>query len=133
MNKKILGLVLITLLVFETGCGCGKKEKKKDEPKSVTATDVIKDQKVDGIEMTKTSLVVEKGVSRLTTKVTNNTGSDYKLNEYVIKITDAKGTLIATIPGYVGDTIKNGETRIIDSKIDQDLSSATKIEYEVKK
>ncbi len=41
--------------------------------------------------------------------------------------------MITTIPGYVGDVIKNGETRTINSSIDIDLSNASSIEYSVKK
>ena len=63
----------------------------------------------------------------------NNSDSDYKLDEYIIIIKDKNGEEIVRIPGYVGDTIKAGETRTINSSVDRDLSNAGSIEYEVKK
>ena len=135
--KKILGITLSTLLVMGivTGCGCKKKEKEVKEPE-VTVNiekDVIKDQEVDGIKMTNTSLTTVDGISTLITTVTNNTKADYMLKEYTIIIKDAKGSVIATIPGYVGSTIKAGETKTIDSSTNADLTGAKSIEYEVKK
>ena len=135
--KKIVILTLSTLLLVGliTGWGCKKKEKetKKDEVKVNTNKEVIKDQEVDGIKMTNTSMVTTNGITKLTTSVTNDTDTDYKLNEYMIIIKDKEGKEIVKIPGYVGDTIKAGETRTINSSVDIDLSKAASIEYEVKK
>ncbi|MBE6159920.1 MAG: hypothetical protein E7157_02610 [Lactobacillales bacterium] len=135
--KKVLSLSITMLLVLGlvTGCGCNKKEKeeKKEEIKVNTNKDVVKDQEVDGIKMTNTSLVTTNGISKLVTNVTNNSDKDYKLDEYMIIIKDKEGKEIVRIPGYVGDTIKAGETRTINSSVDRDLSNAGSIEYEVKK
>ena len=51
----------------------------------------------------------------------------------MIIVKDEEGKEIVRIPGYVGDTIKAGETRTISSSVDIDLSKAASIEYEVKK
>ena len=135
--KKVISLSITMLLVLGlvTGCGCNKKEKenKKEEVKVNTNKDVVKDQEVDGIKMTNTSLVTTNGISKLVTNVTNSSTKDYKLDEYIIIIKDKKGEEIVRIPGYVGDTIKAGETRTINSSVDRDLSNAGSIEYEVKK
>ena len=135
--KKVISLSITMLLVLGlvTGCGCNKKDKenKKEEVKVNTNKDVVKDQEVDGIKMTNTSLVTTNGISKLVTNVTNSSNKDYKLDEYIIIIKDKKGEEIVRIPGYVGDTIKAGETRTINSSVDRDLSNAGSIEYEVKK
>ena len=90
--KKIMTLSVSLLLVLGlvTGCGCNKKEKenKKEEVKVNTNKEVVKDQEVDGIKMTNTSLVTTNGISKLVTNVTNNSESDYKLEEYIIIIKD---------------------------------------------
>lgn len=134
MKKQLIVILsaLLTLVTF-TGCGCSKQ--KKEEPKiSVnTEKDVVKDQTVDGIKMTNTSLTTVNGVSTLVTKVTNDTAADYELKEYKIIIKDENGNVITTIPGYVGTTIKAGETRVIDSSTNADLSGAKSVEYEVSK
>lgn len=137
MNKKLLfcGMVVLSL-ALATGCGCSKKEEKKEKEEKITVVseeDVIKDQVVDGIELKNTSLVVTNGISQLITEATNNGASDYELIEFTIIVKDASDNVIATMPGYVGETIKAGETRQINSSIDIDLSNAKKVEYEVKK
>ncbi len=127
----LIGIFTISLL---TGCGCSKKEEKpQDDIKTNTNEDVIKDQIVDGITMTNTSMITTNKTTKLTTSVTNNTDKDYRLDEYMIIVKDEEGKEIVRIPGYVGDTIKAGETRTISSSVDIDLSKAASIEYEVKK
>ena len=127
----LIGIFTISLL---TGCGCSKKEEKpQDDVKTNTNEDVIKDQLIDGITMTNTSMVTTNKTTKLTTSVTNNTDKDYRLDEYMIIVKDEEGKEIVRIPGYVGDTIKAGETRTISSSVDIDLSKAASIEYEVKK
>ena len=83
--------------------------------------------------MTNTSMVTINITTKLTVSVTNNTDKDYRLDEYMIIVKDEEGQEIVRIPGYVGDTIKAGETRTISSSVDIDLSKAASIEYEVKK
>ena len=132
--KKILismTVVLATTLLL-TGCG-KKKEEPKNDVKSNTEENVIKDQEVDGLKMTNTSLTITNGISTLVTEVSNNTGADYQLEEFTITIKDKDGNVLATLPGYVGETIENGSTKTIDSSIDIDLSNATSVEYEIKK
>ena len=133
--KSLLALLLVATLV--TGCGCAKKDNKKDNTKDDvkvnTEENVIKDQTFEGLTFTNTSLTTTNGVSTLITEVSNSTGSDYTLEEFTITIKNKDGEVITTIPGYVGDVIKNGETRTINSSIDIDLSNASSIEYSVKK
>ena len=133
--KSLLALLLVVTLV--TGCGCTKKDNKKnnakDDVKVNTEENVIKDQTFEGLTFTNTSLTTTNGVSTLITEVSNSTGSDYTLEEFTITLKIKDGEVITTIPGYVGDVIKNGETRTINSSIDIDLSNASSIEYSVKK
>ena len=37
-----------------------------------------------------------------------------------------------TLTGFIGDTLKAGETRVIDSYCQDDLTNATKIVYSIK-
>ena len=131
--------MLLVCLTLVTGCGKdkSKNEDKKDDNKTTVEVnnneEVTKDQNIEGIMITNTSLVYEDGISYLKATVTNNTGSDYELNEYKINVKDNNGNIIATMPGYVGSVIKNGESKTINTMISEDLSKAYSIEYEVVK
>ena len=139
--KKIINITLMLLVCLTLVTGCGKDKTKNDDKKednmpTIEVNDnqeVIKNQNIDGIEITNTSLVYEDGISYLKATVTNNTGSDYELNEYKINVKDSDGNIIVTMPGYVGSVIKNGESKSINTMISEDLSKAYSIEYEVVK
>ena len=131
--------MLLVCLTLVTGCGKdkSKNEDKKDDNKTTVEVnnneEVTKDQNIEGITITNTSLVYEDGISYLKATVTNNTGSDYELNEYKINVKDNNGNIIVTMPGYVGSVIKNGESKTVNTMISEDLSKAYSIEYEVVK
>ena len=137
MKKKLMTLITILLILgLVTGCACNKKEEKKEQKEEVkvnTNKDVVKDQEEDKIKMTNTSLIINDGITKLVTNVTNSSDEDYYLEEYIIIIKDKDGNEIVRMPGYVGDTIKAGDTKTINSSVDRDLSDAGSIEYEVKK
>jgi uncharacterized protein YcfL len=137
MKKTIMmAFALLLTVSLVTGCGCSKKEDKKKEESTVkenTNKEVIKNQEVDGIKMTNTSLVTVDGISTLETTVTNDGDEDYMLVEYKIIIKGNDDKVMVEIPGFVGDTIKAGESRVITSSVDMDLSKAKSIEYEVVK
>ena len=129
--------MLLVCLTLVTGCGKdkSKNEDKKDDNKTTVEVnnneEVTKAQNIEGITITNTSLVYEDGISYLKATVTNNTGSDYELNEYKINVKDNNGNIIVTMPGYVGSVIKNGESKTVNTMISEDLSKAYSIEYEV--
>ena len=137
--KKIINITLMLLVCITLVTGCGKDKTKNDDKKDDNKTavevnnneEVTKDQNIEGITITNTSLVYEDGISYLKATVTNNTGSDYELNEYKINVKDSDGNIIVTMPGYVGSVLKNGESKTINTMISEDLSNAYSIEYEV--
>ena len=137
--KKIINVSLMLLVCLTLVTGCGKnneKDNNKDSKTDIevnTNDEVIKDQNIDGIEITNTSLVYENGLSYFSATVTNNTGSDYELNEYKINVKDNEGNIIVIIPGNVGSIIKNGESKNINSVVTEDLSKAASIEYQLNK
>ena len=140
MKKKLItSLSVLLVLGIITGCGCKKKENTKDntnnQPRISENTNkgIVEDKTVDGIKMTKTSMITNNGETVITTKVVNNTGKDYTLKGYNIIIKDKDGNVIKTLPGYFGSIIKNGETKELKNSTNADLSEAVLIEYEVKK
>ena len=140
MKKKlIMTLSLVLVLGLAAGCSCSKKKenKKSNEKQPVIKTntepEVIKDREVDGIKLTNSSVITTDGVTEITTSVTNPTSEDYHLDEFKIIVKDKNGDVMITLPGYVGDVIKAGETRTIRSSVSMDLSTAKSVEYEVSK
>ena len=99
--KKIINITIMLLVCLTLVTGCGKDKMKNDDKKednmpTIEVNDnqkVIKDQNIDGIEITNTSLVYEDGISHLKATVTNNTGSDYELSEYKINVKDNDGNI----------------------------------------
>ena len=130
MNKT-LKIILISLMGLSLLTGCGKKEEIEPPIKVNTNENVIKDQEVEGLTMTNTSLVYENGTTTLVTEVINNTKEDYTLKRIKIIVKDKEGNIITTLIGTIADTIKPGESRIIDSDTPIDLSEAESIEYSV--
>lgn len=134
--KKKIGIILVACLaMFATGCGCDKKEekveKKEDEVKVNTSEDIVKDQVVEGLKLTNTSLSSQNGMATLVTEVSNNTGKDEYLLSFNIYIKDKDGNVIAENFGYVGEVIPNGTSRTITSSWDQELVGATAVEYSI--
>lgn len=138
-NKKNIIIVFIILIVisislfFVLNKKVEKKKIKENKDDTVFITDegVVEDKIVDGLKIADTTLTVKDNVSRLVTNVYNNTSSDYILNEYKISVYDKDDNIIITLPGYVGEVIESGKTKIIDSSVDKDLSNAVRIEFEV--
>lgn len=134
--KKKIGLILVACLaMFATGCGCDKKEekveKKEDEVKVNTSEDIVKDQVVEGLKLTNTSLSSQNGMATLITEVSNDTGKDEYLLSFNVYIKDKDGNVIAENFGYVGEVIPNGTSRTITSSWDQELVGATAVEYSI--
>ena len=134
--KKKIGIILVACLaMFATGCGCDKKEekveKKEDEVKVNTSEDIVKDQVVEGLKLTNTSLSSQNGMATLVTEVSNDTGKDEYLLSFNVYIKDKDGNIIAENLGYVGEVIPNGTSRTITSSWDQELVGATAVEYSI--
>lgn len=133
MKKKLLIILSLFLVVgLATGCGCSKKEEKKQD-KFNTNEKVVEDKKVEDLTLTNTSLKVDKNYSTLVTLVSNPTSEDKEIRIFNIHVKDKSGNEIVTLQGYVGDIIPAGESREITSNVDMDLSKATDIEYEIVK
>ena len=130
IKKIIIGIFMISLL---TGCGCEKKEIEtpEEEIKINTNEEVIKDQTVEEFEFKNTSLIYEDGNTTLETAVTNTSDKDAYLKEFKIQALDQEGKIMVVLTGFVGDVIKAGETKVINSYTLEDLTSAEKLVYYV--
>lgn len=130
----ILLIIILAFLIFrDTNEPKKLRKENKKEMISITDPEIMKNYVVDGIDFNSVLFVIQDGRSRLMAEVTNNTGVDYKLKQYVVNIKDKDNVVLGTMHGYVGDEIKAGETKNLDVSIDRDLSKVATIEYEVEK
>ena len=131
--KKTIKIILIGIIGLNIITGCFKKEEKKEEVKVNTNENVIKDQEVEGLKMTNTSLVYENGTTVLVTEVINEKEEDITVKRIRIKVKDKEGNILTTLIGTIADTIKPGESRTIETETPLDLSKAESVEYSVEK
>lgn len=133
---RIIVIIIITIIVI-IGINIiskqGKKEKEEPLIKVNTNENVIKDQEVEGLKMTNTSLVYENGTTTLVTEVRNEKEEDITVKRIRIKVKDKEGNILTTLIGTIADTIKSGESRIIETETPLDLSKAESVEYSVEK
>lgn len=106
-----------------------------DGSKVNTSDKVSEDKKVGDVTIEKSNLVYENGMSKLTSKVTNN-GSDLENLEFTVKFLDNNGKEIDTngveIKGAVGP-IKKGEVKYLDLSLTQDVTNAADVVYTITK
>ena len=131
--KKTIKIILIGIIGLNIITGCFKKEEKKEEVKVNTNENVVKDQEVEGLKMTNTSLVYENGTTVLVTEVINEKEEDITVKRIRIKVKDKEGNILTTLIGTIADTIKPGESRTIETETPLDLSKAESVEYSVEK
>jgi hypothetical protein len=135
MKKTFLtGLALLLTVSIATGCGCKKKEKTTEDTSKETYNTnegVIKDQEVEGLKLTNTSLVSTENSATLVTSVSNPTNEDKEVRIFYIHVKDKNGDEIVTLQGYVGGVVPAGQTREITSNVDRNLDNAYKVEYEL--
>ena len=138
MKRKLFVILpLLSLIIV----GCGKKEteianipdtppKPSEEVNDFTINQ-FNDKEVDGLVFNKVSITYENGESKVITSVTNNNEEDYELVEFIIIARNLIGNEIARFPGYVGNVIHAGETLLINSSIDIDLTSAYDVDFAI--
>ena len=131
--KKTIKIILIGIIGLNIITGCFKKEEKKEEVKVNTNENVVKDQEVEGLKMTNTSLVYENGTTVLVTEVINEKEEDITVKRIRIKVKDKEGNTLTTLIGTIADTIKPGESRTIETETPLDLSKAESVEYSIEK
>jgi cytoskeletal protein RodZ len=100
-----------------------------DNTKVNTSDEVTKTQTVEEVTIENSKIVYENGISKITSKVTNNAIAKDNLR-FTIKAVANDGSTIAQTIGYVGKIGAN-ETKYIDSNITADLANAKSILYEV--
>lgn len=145
MNKKtniiiillfIVGVVgVIFLLLFlkkgDNNNNINNENQQQNIVKENTNESINEVKVLKGLIFESTKIIYKNGLSKLTTKVTNNDSVDYTKETFKIIIKDNNNNVIEEMPGFIYGGIKANESKNITSVIDIDLSSnAYYIEYE---
>lgn len=153
-NKSFRALIIILLLLLAIVIAIAiiVRVKYKDNSSNIDNNEelivnenenVIKKQEKDGLTFDNVDLISQNNNSYLTVEVTNNSSDDYQVEEihiflkdkngdYIVNYTSSDGNKINYLIGYVGDTIKSGESRTVVATIDVNITDDTyELEYEV--
>ena len=95
-----------------------------------TETTILQDKVVEGLSFENASLEYQNNTRTFKVEVTNTNSDPYNLKYIEIIFTDEKDQEEKLI-GYIGEEIKNEETREITASIDKDLTKSTKLKYSI--
>lgn len=124
--KKIF--IILTLLCFMTGCG----EKLEDTNSILNNNpEIIKEQIVNNLKMSNTSLSYKDGISTLTVTVTNTSNESVTVNQFNVIFKTENGSVITVLNGSLGDQIEANSSITINITSDIDLSEAYFLEYQI--
>lgn len=98
---------------------------------SSTSSSYLETKTVDGLVFDKGTIVYDNNSTKYTVEVTNTNNNDYALDtiSVIIRYDDNQEEII----GYIGNTIKANETRLLDVSIDKKLDKILNIDYKINK
>jgi len=136
MDKKkiilIICLIVIILASIITNIYLLKNNKEDNELKidGITTTqneEILKDTKVDKLDITNVSLLNKDGTSIYKAKVSNNTNEDIKIEKLYVIFYENKTE--KKIIGLINITIKANSNTFINISSPDDLTKSTDIKY----
>ena len=125
--KQVLIILMITISLFITGCGCTKKEetiKLDDNGKTETKVEIEK------VTFSDIKLEYDSGITTLTATMKNNTKEDM---DFEVKITlkDDSGKVEKEMTQKV-ENLKNNRTKVLQVGIIGYYSNIKNVEFEIK-
>ena len=131
-NKKtifIVVVVLAILLLIGAGIYSVYKTNTEDKPKEEKMP-VIEDLVKDGLEFKNLKITEpEKGMFNLLVELVNNSDKDIELEVINVVLYDDNGEEVVTLPYLAGTILKVGETHLINTNVDLDISKVVKVDY----
>lgn len=126
-KNKMLIMLMITLSVLLTVCGCAKKEKEEKKETGNPEQTVVENQIFEGLEFV--NIGAKDGVIK--TIVINNTGYVYEGSKLKIKVMDENGSVLVEEVEEIKGSMPTGTTKTIETKTKADLTKAASIEYSI--
>jgi len=122
-NKNIWILVLLIVITGFLLVVIGKSIATEE-------SSILREQEVGSLVFKNAKLDYENGISKLEVEVENK-GED--LNLKYIDIIVEEENINTRLIGYIGESIKKEETKIITASVDKDITKATNITYGIVK
>ena len=97
-----------------------------------TESGLLDKQEVEGLVFDKGNLEINTDMTRYTVQVKNSNKEEYSLKTISVNFIDNSGNEEELI-GYIGETIKAGETKLLDVSIDKELKNTINIVYSINK
>lgn len=131
--KKIISFGLVCLLGVGliTGCGCNKKETNTDILDEKEANTVIKDIKVEGLDVIDYLVLLENNISTVYFEVVNNTEETKTYENIECSMYDKDGKVLYSFEEPLG-TLESLESKEIKHQVDIDLTKVANVEYVLK-
>jgi len=92
---------------------------------------ILREQEVDGLVFKNATIEYVEGITTFTVEV-ENTLEDMNLRYININFKDENDN-ITRLVGYIGDSIKSKETKLIVASVDKDITNSIDITYSINK
>ncbi len=131
MKKIFIVMAVFTLLV--TGCGCSKKEEKKENKPAEINKDIssFDEQTKDGITVSDLNLNYENGFTQVYATIKNTKSEDVKANDVSIFLYDKDGNKMSEIFCYIGGSLKADKEEICQTAITSNVADAKSFDFKV--
>lgn len=93
----------------------------------------LNDQTVSGLLFSGASIDFEDGLTTYTVDVSNTLEEEYFLKNINIIFKDKNNKEIVTLIGYVGETLKVTDKKVLEASVDKELKDIETIQYIVNK
>jgi len=124
MNKRNIGILVLLIVITGVILVIAGKSIATEE------SSVLRDQEVGNLVFKNAKIEYKEGISKLEVEVENK---EKEMNLKYIDITVEKENESIRLIGYIGDTIKENETKLIEASVDKDIQDITNITYAIVK
>ena len=119
-------LIVLSFVIFITGCGCSDKEEEIFETNKVNLNEkVIEDKELENFSTSNTSVIYEKGITTFKTEL--KVKNEMHIDRVKVIFETKSGNVLTELVGYINQDVKDKLDLNITSDID--LSNAYSIKY----
>lgn len=117
-------IILISYLVY-------KKSGKEDDTKNIINNNLYEEIKVEELSIKIKEINYIENFSNIKLEVTNNSNSDKLLTDIKLIFKDKDNNVLAELLSSTDGILKVGESTIVSTSIDKDITSSHSVSYEL--